>query len=202
MLRIQAMANGIDRAIQEVARIDQKVERAKSRGIKRTLNSLQTLVRREVSKETGIAQKHLKDYQRLKVRSSIFQSYVMGDFWMGTNPMPAHTAKGRAIQEDWGVKQGAYLFDGAFYRAVFGAQKKIWFRKNSRGAQRNVGYHRKRRSYQSAWQRQNSSRFPVVLAGIDIDQPARVAFKRATPEVMSTFQDRVLREIKYELSKR
>lgn len=195
------MANGIDRVIKGIGKIDKQVEKAKRRAINRTMKTAQTKVLREVSKESGIAQKYLREYNRVKTRTSLFNSYLMGEFWMGTNPMPAHTAKGNARQEDWGVKKGQYLFDGAFYRSVYGAQKKIWFRKNSRGARQNVGYHSKRRSKQTAWQRQNSGRFPVVLAGIAIDEHAKTAFKRIGPELMSTFQKRVLHEIKYELSK-
>lgn len=201
MFRIQVMANGIDKAAREVAHLDKKILQAKKRGLNKTVKAMQTLVRREVAAQTGIAQKHLKQYNRIKARTSQFNNYAMGEFWMGTNPMPSHTAKGRAKQEDWGVKQGDYLFEGAFYRAVFGSQPKIWFRKKSRAARLNVAYNKKRRSRQSAWQRQNNGRFPVVLAGIAIADQANKAFKKSTPEVMSQFEKRVMHEIKRELKK-
>lgn len=200
-LRIQVNAYGIDQAITSLKGTPKKLERAQSRAINRTLQSVQTQLLRAVSKETGISQRWLKQYQRVKMRKSTFKSWLNGEFWMGLDPMPAETAKGAARQEDWGVKKGNYLFEGAFYRAVYGSQPKIWFRKGSRGDRKNPRYHRRRSSKNSAWQRQNSGRFPVARAGIAIDKPASLAFQSQRGEIRNGFQKRLLHEINWELSK-
>lgn len=201
-MQFDVMITGLDKAILNVKRLPKSIEKAQKRALKRSMSSFETSMRRDVSRRTGIAQMHLKRYQRIKTDYRYFRDYVYAKFWLGTNPMPADAAKGSA-RDDWlGVTKGGYFHRGAFYADVYGGGRKIWFRKNSKFAAQNVFYHRKRsRSKTSVFSQENSGRFPVVLAGINIAPQAEQAFKWQRQKIESTLRKRLVHELNYEVSK-
>lgn len=206
---IQVEAYGIEEAMKALNSTPKKLERAQSRAINRTLQYAQKQLLKAVSKESGISQKALKEYKRVKMRKSTFKNWMNGEFWMGLNPMPGTAASGRASQQDWGVKKGPHPFEGAFYRKVYGSQPKIYFRAHSKRARNNVRYAPGKSNRRDHWNYRsdeffsggNRGRFPLHQAGISIEPFGRKAFDAQRGEIRSTFQKRLMHEINWELSK-
>ena len=194
-MKLSIKAFGIDNAMSEMAKIDTKIDRAQRKAIKRTISIISKKILQQVSKETAIAQKYYKQYGRLKTKTQRKNGTLTSQFWFGSNVMPAHTAKGRSVQEDWGVRRGKYLFKSTFLARVYGNKPLIWFRKKSRGAKYNPATNKRWKN------KKNDSSSPLMMAGINVDPAAKKALKQLSPKLIADFEKRVKKQIQWELNR-
>jgi len=160
----------LDPAVSELTALFAHHERAVSRAVKRAhrklVRWLHRQVLRQLSRETGATQKTLKAYRRVSLKLDGLQ----GELWFGLNPLPLHeTGRVSWSPKRAGVRVRGRTYEGAFYRAVYGSQPKVWIR-----SARNPGYatyHPKRR-YRPFSGRVSSGRFPVELLGAPLDEVA------------------------------
>ena len=197
---MSASITGLEQSILTLSETPKNLSRAQARAIKKTLKSVESEISGKVAKQVGITKKSLKAYKRVHTRNKRDMVNPGGSFFMGLDPLPASALKGSPVSEDWGVKKGAYLFEGAFYRKVFGAQPKIWVRRGSRGDRKNSVY-LKRSSVKKWNSSKGDGRYPVAQAAINIDQHGYQAFDQMRGSIKSLFKKRFAQEANYELLK-
>lgn len=148
--------------------VSKKAVRAMKRAVRKTIRWLTRAALRELSSRTGIRQKTFKAYKRVNFRIGDYQ----GSVWLGLNPLPLHEA-GRVSwsQKRAGVTVRGKLYEGAFFRRVYGSTPKVWVRTARNVSAGLTPYHPPRR-----WKAQQDpalkGRFPLTLVGMPIDDQA------------------------------
>ena len=111
-----------------------KIDKAVARAMKKTHRWLKTHSSREIGKELGIKQGTLKRRFEIDQYHKNGVSYL--SLWVGLMPVAAHEMGRKPRQNRRGVRAGGRQFDGAFYKAVYGEEKKVWIRTQSQPARR------------------------------------------------------------------
>ena len=195
-------ANSLKQVRAELNKLPRKAELAQSRAIRRTLSWAQTQINRGIAKDTKIPVRQLRDYGRskLKINRASGGKSASGSLFVGLNPLPADLLR-NPKQEDWGVMAGGYLFEGAFYGAVFGAKKSILFRRyRSRGAQKNIAY--KKLNARSGSNADSVGRFPLDRAGVVIEPAGRKVEKQVQPDIKPRFERNFISDMQFRLGQR
>jgi uncharacterized sporulation protein YeaH/YhbH (DUF444 family) len=189
------LERAISEGTQHLNRHQKHVQEAIKRSVRKTVLWIRAVVLREFSDKTGLPQDRFKKYNRLKVNTGDQQGYV----WLGLNPMPLHEAG----QVNWspqssGVRVNGKLYEGAFFRSVYSATKKVWIR-SSRNKQLGHATYNKRRGHKefSSQGKVNRGRFPIELLGIELDEVAREMDRR----IMIRAEVRFKRFLEEEISK-
>ncbi len=138
-----------------------------NRVIRYSLRDLLRWLRRQVlqtfKSSTGIAQKRLKEFQRIKVTIGGEQA----NFWVGLNPLPLHLA-GRVSQTSSGVSVNGKSYRGAFFKSIYGSEPKVWVR-SSANREFNHPTYRPPKRYSEFSGGASASRIPVEILGAELD---------------------------------
>lgn len=149
--------------------------RAQKRALRKTMMWLQRQGTAELARQTGIKQKDLKAYRRATIKVGDYE----GVLWLGLNPMPLHLS-GRVSwsPKSDGARVKGRTYAGAFYRAIYGSERKVWIRTKRNVAEGHVPYHDAARYRPLPTRQVSSGRFPVTLLGVPLED--------AGPELSAT----------------
>jgi hypothetical protein len=142
----------------------EKLRLAKKRAITRTAKHLATQAKKALATTEGIKPAAVKNRAASKMLADT------GLVWVGLNPMmPVHLAGG-IRQDASGVTAGSRTYRGAFFRRVYGSERKVWIRIKSRHYDPDLYFH-KPHGAQSV-DKKLRHRFPVALASVKLDTDA------------------------------
>lgn len=177
-------------------RTSRAVKTAIKRAIRKTLNALRTLILRQVSRDSGMTQKKLKQYQRVHISLRDNDGLI----WVGLNPVPLHeTGRVSWSRKRAGARVGGKTYAGTFYRPVYGSQPKVWIRSARNRQEGHPGYHPKRRRYSAAPGALNRGRFPVELLGAPLDDSEDKLDARIEQFARDRFRKNLAHELEYAL---
>lgn len=173
-----------------------KTALALKRAVRKVSIWLQRQASSAISKQSGISQRNLKKYQRVKLSVGPFE----GQLWLGMNPMPLHLA-GRVSwsQRSKGARVRGETYTGAFHRAVYGAGRKVWVRTARNQTAGLTPYHEARRYKPLTGL--NRGRFPVTLVGVPLKDNADVLSDELMRRLNERFEKVLAQEINYLLIK-
>lgn len=182
-----------------VSAVPKAAANAQRRAINKTLGWLRTHIARAVGQKEGIAMKAV----RQRLRTYLVRGGTMrGKLWFGLNPLEA-SRTGRARQTRTGVSVGRRRYAGAFYKKVYGGAPDIWIRTASKHfsesdypASEILGDGTK----QYGWVSENSSRFPLAKAKIELDDVMPL-FRSWTQQAEKRFLELLKQELSFELQK-
>ncbi len=190
-LVVDDLTLGLDRS-------SRAVRLALKRAVRKTLMAVRTYLLRMASKSSGVSQKKLKSYKRVSLKVDGSQ----GEVWLGFNPLPLHEA-GRVSwsRRGIGVRVGGRTYAGAFYKAVYGSEKKAWIRSARNRQEGHATYHpqRKYKSFGSGGSTPSHGRFPVELLGISMEDAAEEADRRLEQFARDRFRKIFEHELEYAL---
>ncbi len=176
-----------------------KVEKAVNRAVKKTARWLRTHSMRDLSKELNIKQAPLKN--RFIVGTDP-KKPGEAKVWIGLLAIAAHDI-GQASQNQAGVRVGKHQFDGAFNKAVYGSEEKVYIRaRRNRIMQHGVvRENRTRRGgrYDHGFMKDNSGRFPVQVVGIEIQEQADRVIQRYESRVNQRYREILEHELNFAL---
>ncbi|KEQ11287.1 hypothetical protein GZ77_26095 [Endozoicomonas montiporae] len=198
---------GVSRDIRDItARIQatpKQIGTAAERASKETLNWLRVRISRDLAGELGVVQKALKSRMSVKTVGEGSDRAII--LWLGTASIPLEKV-GTVRQTKKGVKAGKLpLVQGAFYKAVYDSEKKVWIRAHRHrnwlggnnlpdGIGRLSSKQYKSYKYHPAYQaagvggNYDNSRFPVMRLGLSIEDRAHEILKRWSRQVESRFR--------------
>jgi hypothetical protein len=180
---------GLDRA-------SRAVKVAIKRAVRKTLNALRTLILRQVSRDSGMTQKKLRQYQRIHINLRDHD----GLLWVGLNPVPLHeTGRVSWNRKRIGARVRGKTYAGAFYSPVYGSQPKVWIRSARNRQEGHPGYHRKRRRYTAASSSLNRGRFPIELLGAPLEDSTSKLDARIEQFARDRFRKNLTHELEYAL---
>lgn len=167
---------------------EKSTQQALKRAIRKFMRWLQREISRLIKSRTGVAQKSLK--ARFKVTLLLKEGYA--SLWVGLNPIEAQLAGG-VRQLKVGTRAAGQLFEGAFYRPVYGKEAKVWRRKfRGKGSTKRSWIHLKRSAPDEI-----AGRFPVEKMTIDIDRPSREEINRLQSRAQKRFKTLFQQELNY-----
>jgi hypothetical protein len=177
-------------------RTSRAVKTAIKRAVRKTLNALRTQILRQVSRDSGMTQKKLRQYQRVHI--SLRDND--GLLWVGLNPVPLHeTGRVSWSRKRGGARVRGKTYAGSFYRPVYGSQPKVWIRSARNRQEGHPGYHPKRRRYSAAPGGLNRGRFPVELLGAPLEDSADKLDARIEQFARDRFRKHLAHELEYAL---
>lgn len=173
-----------------------KKDLALKRAVRKVSIWLQRQAFSAIGKASGISQKNLKKFQRVNISVGPYQ----GQLWLGLNPMPLHLA-GRVSwsKSSSGARVRGKTHTGAFHRAVYGAERKVWVRTARNATAGLTPYHEARR-YRPA-SGINRGRFPVTLVGVPLQDNASLLSDELMRRLNERFAKVLAQEINYLLVK-
>lgn len=177
-------------------RSSRAVKLAIKRAVRKTLNALRTFVLRQVSRDSGMTQKKLKNYQRVHISLRDNDGFL----WVGLNPVPLHeTGRVSWSRKRIGARVRGKSYAGSFYQSVYGSQPKVWIRSSRNRQEGHPGYHPKRRRYKAAPGSLNRGRFPVELLGAPLEDSAGKLDARIEQFARDRFRKNLTHELEYAL---
>ena len=177
----------------ELYHVSDKVAKAVNRAVKKTARWLRTHSMRDLSKELNIKQAPLKS--RFIVGTDP-KKPSEAKIWIGLLAIGAHDI-GRASQNQAGVRVANRQYDGAFYQAVYGSEKKVYIRaRRNRIMQHDVVREQRRRKYRAINQNLKG-RFPVQVVGVEIKDVADRVIQRYEARVNKRYREILEHELKF-----
>ena len=175
-----------------------RVSKAVNRAVKKTARWLKTHSMRDIGKELGIKQAPLK---RRFLISTNPQAPSQATVWFGLLAIAAHDV-GRARQTKAGVNVGKHRFEGAFYRAVYGDNEKVYIRTKRNDV---AGHHtisgRHNRGYSRDMNDPSlAGRFPVQVVGIDIQDVSERIVQRYEARLNQRYREILAHELRFAIS--
>lgn len=185
------------RVLTDFDEMPKNTDLALKRAVRKVSIWLQRQAASAISKQSGISQKNLKKYQRVNLSVGPFE----GRLWLGMSPMPLHLA-GRVSwsQRSSGARVRGETHRGAFYRAVYGAERKVWVRAARNQTAGLTPYHEARRYRPLTGI--NRGRFPVTLVGVPLKDNAEVLSNELMRRLDERFAKVLAQEINYLLIKK
>ncbi len=168
--------------------------------LKRTVRKVSIWLQRQasiaLSKQTGITQKNLRKYQRVNIKVGPYE----GVLWLGLNPMPLQLA-GRVAwnQKSMGSRVKGKTYQGSFYRAVYGGERKVWVRTARNQTANLTPYHQARRYRPISGE--HGGRFPLTLVGVPLNDGAQLLSDDLLRQTNQRFEKVLGQEINYQLLK-
>lgn len=156
------------------------IEAAKKVALKRTARWAAALIKKKLAKANNMSTRALKG--RVAVR--IVNKYNYGYIWFGLNPVEAGRMGG-ARQSRQGVTVAGRFFEGAFKKAVFSSEQKVW-RRTFRGKG-------------SSKRGKGDGRFPVEKMVVDIEDESRRVIESMRPDVEKEFAKQLRKELEFRL---
>ena len=171
-------------AVGVLDQLDERVAKAITRATRKAAKWLVTHSVREMAKELGIKQAPLKS--RFRVDFDGNNVHYLG------NPS----------QNLSGVKVGKKQYDGAFYKAVYGNEEKVYIRAK-RNAVLNHSVVRERRKSYPHWDHgfmtDNAGRFPVQVIGLPIEEVGEEILGRYEQRLNKRYREILDQELRYAL---
>lgn len=165
MTTITISAAGLDEVKAQFAAMPKQVRLAQRRAIERTGKHVASAVRKSMAAAEGVKPGAVK-----RRASSRMLRDEVGLVWVGLDPLlPIHLT-GSVSQDAGGVAAGPRYYRGAFYRKVYGGQRKVWIRLKSRHFDAETYPYKQRAS--GSVPAHLRHRFPVVLARVKLDTDA------------------------------
>lgn len=170
------------------------LDRATKRALRKTLTWLQRQAVAEMSRHSGVKQKDLKAYRRARVRLGDHE----GEVWLGLNPMPLHLS-GRVSwsQKSSGATVKGRTYAGAFFRAIYGSERKVWIRTKRNAGEGHMPYHELSRYRPLPTRQVSSGRFPVTLLGVSLEESGPELSQSLMQEAEERFRKLMTQEINY-----
>ncbi|MGI2002039.1 phage tail protein [Shewanella frigidimarina] len=181
----------------ELISMNVKVTVAVNRAVKKTAQWLRTHSMRELGKELGIKQEPLKS--RFVVGTNPKRPGE-ANIWIGLLAIGAHLT-GKASQNQAGTKVAKRQYDGAFHKAVYGSEEKVYIRaRRNRVMQHDVVRENRSRKPRTLSDPKLKGRFPLQVVGIDIEQPAERIIQRFESRINQRYRELLSHELKYALN--
>jgi len=186
----------VDEVLMGLSRDSRAVNTAIKRAVRKTVRGVQRAVLQVLSKESGVTQKNIKKYQRLKIKLNGTEGLI----WVGLNPLPLHLS-GRVAwsQKSAGARVNGQTFRGAFYRRVYGTERKVWIRSARNRQEGHATYHAAR-SYKSFSGEVSRGRFPVELLGVPLEDAESPIEQKINSWALPFFKKRLHEELNYALN--
>jgi hypothetical protein len=187
----------LHQVVGDLDQLSKPVQQASKRALRKLLRWLRGQVLRQVSRETGVKQKTLKQYQRVQVQLNGME----GRLWLGLNPLPLHEA-GRVSwrPSSQGARVARETYEGAFYRAVYGNTPKVWIRAARNQQLGHPTYHKLRAASTFSGQ-VSGGRFPVQLLGMPLADAAQELDRRLSQKAEQRFKTILAQELNFVLSR-
>lgn len=180
----------LDRAISEGTQYLDRNQAKVQKAINRALKKLMTWIRREVARGiqrgANVSQRSIKG----RFKTTLITDQGVAQLWVGLNPLPAH-AVGSARQNRRGTRVRGNTFEGAFYKAVYGSEKKVYRRKF-----RGMGSTTKAKASGA----RSDGRFPLEVMKIDIAEIGEQTATRIRTRGEARFKKLLDQELNYALS--
>lgn len=182
--------------LQHFGTLPRRTDVALKRAVRKVSIWLQRQVLIILSDQTKVTQKNLKRYQRVQIKAGPFE----GTVWVGLNPMPLHLS-GRVAwnQKAAGARVRGSTYEGAFYRAVYGGERKVWVRTARNRTAGLTPYHQARRYRPNV--SVDGGRFPVTLVGVPLQDKAPLIGAELLNQARERFERVLGQELNYELLK-
>jgi hypothetical protein len=162
--RLTVELHGLDAELGRFRGMNAEIDRVVRSGISQATRSAATAIRKGVAQELGATEGAIKKKNRITYRIKRDHGLV----WIGLEPLlPTHLG-GNVTQTSSGVTAGNRSFVGAFHKAIYTQDKKVWIRLRSRHYDADLYPYKGRRdsgSIDSALRH----RFPVVLGRVKVD---------------------------------
>jgi len=173
-----------------------RVERALKRAVRKLARWAFREMTRRYARESGVPQKTLRRYRRVAMRVGDLRA----DLWAGLDPFPAHAA-GRVSwsRRSPGARVRGRLFEGAFYRAVYGSEAKVWIRVARNRSARLPLYHPPRNWRPMGDDGPDRGRFPVALVAWPVATAAAPLTRGLEREARARFARLARQELRYAL---
>lgn len=170
------------------------VRLALKRALRKLLIWMQRQMLRELSKDSGVTQKNLKRYNRIHIKIGSMD----GSIWLGLNPMPLHLA-GRVSwsQRSKGARVKGQVFAGAFYKGVYGSERKVWIR-----SRRNIDEGHARYNLLKQYKPFGGSsdgRFPVEVIGVPLESSKPEIVTMLNKQARNRFEELFQQELEFSL---
>lgn len=150
------------------------VERAVNRALRKTGRWLRTQLARAVAQDARIP---VSRFRRMRVSLRFRNADWQASLWLGTNPLAAHKlGKVRWTRRMRGARVGRRQFPGAF----------AWGPNPDRPR---------------VFKRRSSSRLPIKVVTVSIDEAAQENARRLERRAMQRFRTVLRQELRYELAK-
>jgi hypothetical protein len=159
--RLTVELHGLDAELGRFRGMNAEIDRVVRSGISQATRSAATAIRKGVAQELGATEGAIKKKNRITYRIKPGQGLV----WIGMEPLlPTHLG-GNVTQTASGVTAGNRSFVGAFHKAIYTQDKKVWIRLRSRHYDADLYPYKGRNSGGGM----RSNRFPVVLGRVKVD---------------------------------
>jgi hypothetical protein len=166
------------------------------RTLRKVANWIKSRAAREVSRETKIAQKVIR--QRLYF---FLRSKAEGKVWLGMNPLEA-ARLGKPRQTRTGVTVGKFRFDRAWiYRSSHTGERTIDIRHSNGRVETKTYQGAADRNNGRVYRRVGKARTPYELVMYEWSEMAEKAFRAAAAEAGERLRTVLKQEINYEIQK-
>lgn len=154
---------GGESALAQLRGVNNAIDVAVRGSVAKATRSAASRIRKGFAKELGATESAIKKKKRITARIMRANGLV----WIGLQPLlPTHLG-GTVSQSSTGVTVGNQSFVGAFHKAIYTQDKKVWIRLRSRHYDADL-YPYKGRNTGSIDGKLNH-RFPVVLGRVKVD---------------------------------
>ncbi len=175
-----------------VSDLNGAVLRAVKRADRRAVRWLVTHSVREIARELKIKQAPIRK------RFQVHRDGELVKIWVGLLEVGAHYL-GNVSQNVAGVKAGGQQYDSAFYRAVYGSERKVYIRakKNQDLGYETVSDRRRYRKphYDEKFMSKNGGRFPLQVVGVSIQDVGEDVLYRYERRLNSKYKEFLHQEL-------
>jgi hypothetical protein len=175
---------------------EQQALAARTRALRKTGQRARNIVKRALSAQLKVPQKHLSSRFFL---SSVSAGDVSVTLWIGSYNVEPHNIFS-PVQQKSGVKAGSIFYQGAFYGDVYGPAKKIWIRKRSKFYDPEL--YPGGRSGSGGVPPRLAGRYPVVKASIKVEAAAEYILEQNKERIEQEFVKILGQELNYEVNVR
>lgn len=194
MSDIVVTTQGLESVIGRFRAVPGQIAAAKKRALAKTVKSIGASAAKDMAASVGVAQKAIK--RRIATRTTASTGLV----WFGLKRIDAQLA-GKASQNKRGARAGRHDFPGAFVKAIYTAEQKIWIRLASRQYDPEIYPYKKRAVSYGELPAGLSGRFPVVKATLAIDTPAtRAVIAAQAKRAQALLAEKLGQELNYEVN--
>ncbi|MGL1931750.1 MAG: hypothetical protein OCC45_08305 [Desulfotalea sp.] len=186
------VSDDFERVVHEFGGTAGQIKTASNRAILKTMKNTERFLKQAISKDTNIAQSHLKARAKLKVERDAWGRTAV--LWIGLNPFLLDSLGDIKISKN-GIKVGKHARSGAFI-IDFGQGDRVGIRESSEHYDENeYGY-----LVGKTLRNSSKGRFPVGIASISIDEAGEEAAEDAMGDVSVIFGKHFEHELNYEVN--
>ncbi|MEM5529553.1 hypothetical protein WN093_12070 [Gammaproteobacteria bacterium AS21] len=181
--------------------LDSKVNKAVKRALKKVGTWLRTHSMREIGKELQINLSALRKRYRLSTTNKNHNNELK--LWVGLLSIAAHDA-GKALKNKAGTKVRGHQFDSAFKAKIYNNEERVFIRSaaNKKQQHTTVGSKgkKKRSRHKQDLPASISSRFPVEVVGIDVQEIGLDVLERYEKRINKRYGELLTQELHFALN--